>query len=158
MKQSLKILNTVLLAVIAVALVTIAVVLLLPDADSRGDDLPVVVGTLDTPYGELTYPSDWEDFLVIEDSDIDGVLTKRFFFVVGDTKAELFNVSFGDAAGDLLGYLHQNGVDVPVYVQMADVEPHASWTTEETEIYYCMLDDMNVLVEAITSREDFISE
>lgn len=99
---------------------------------------------IETDYGELVYPKQWEDQVRIEQKD--GAVT--FYGTVGDEKeVTLFSLTFGvaPAEGSYLGEL--NGKEV--YIVDSPLGFDDSWDGEEKEAALAMQDGVNVVIQGL---------
>ena len=55
-----------------------------------------------TQYGKLVYPAAFSEVIQIQTETENGVSTLKFVGEIGDDKAELFDVCYGEAGGELI--------------------------------------------------------
>lgn len=99
---------------------------------------------IETAYGELVYPEQWEDQARIEQKD--GVIT--FYGTVGDEKeVALFSLAFDVAPteGSYLGKF--NGQEI--FIVDSPLEFDDSWNDEDKEIALEMQDGANVVIQGL---------
>lgn len=107
--------------------------------------------TLDTPYTELRYPSQWSDQLSIEihEKEVYGV---TYCAVIGSHEAkDLFTVWFGGEAGTSLKTIKiPSGELVEIRIEMAEIPFDDSWTEEEKSTVFRMQEDANYLISHLS--------
>lgn len=112
--------------------------------------------TIDTPYCPLYYPKIWEKNLLIEDLKSDTYYGKTFYFVLEETKLEMFSVYFGsEDKGTTLGYLKDNGKRVSFSVEVTEHEVDEGWSKENKALLQSMTDGVNDIIVSVTKLENF---
>ena len=107
---------------------------------------------IETPYGNLYYPSRWQAYVRVEQAEGDVYTVKFYSALEGKEECSLFDVAFGGETGTLIGILN----DKPVYVNSASVELPADWTEDEKNLYYTMMEDINYLLGRLEQEEGFV--
>lgn len=108
-----------------------------------------------TPAGELNYPGMWTDRVthkVIEEGDDWKVI---FRSDLGKVQEQLFTLCFGTVPEDgfVLGYLAQDGEEIPVSVVMAQIDQ----TINEAETLNALQESVNDLLVQVYEHPDFVA-
>ena len=115
--------------------------------------------SIETPYLTLYYPDRWEAHLLHEHHEEDGVYTESFYCTVGGRLIALFDVHFGDAqAGEVFGYILQDGKKVPFCLTFHDYIPDESWSEEDQFVLFAMQESVNDLVQAVRENEAYSAQ
>ena len=110
--------------------------------EDNGTDMAI-----DTPYGELYYPSRWKDHLSVKTQEKNGYSVSFYGEVSGHASQCLFVVHFGNDKGIEVGTVKDpSGRDVRVSVEIVPFEPDNSWADADTTLIYAMQEDMNYLL------------
>ena len=109
---------------------------------------------INTPYGTLYYPGEWEPFLQVTQTD-GQVYTVTFNAVFDDGKTqELFSVLFGCDAKDAFGLLRtENGETVTVRFDAIVFEPDDSWDDRDINVIFTMQEALNDVMEAMALED-----
>lgn len=115
-----------------------------------GSSLPVDNGTdmaIDTPYGELYYPSRWKSYLSLKTEEKNGYSVSFYSNVSGHAAQCLFVVYFGSDRGIEIGTVKDDsGRNIRVSIDIISFEPDGSWSEADRNIVYAMQEDMNYLL------------
>ncbi len=115
----------------------------LPDDD--GTDMAI-----DTPYGELYYPSRWKEYLTLKVEEKDGYSVTFSSKVSGHAEQCLFVVYFGSQKGIEVGAIKDaSGRSIRVSVDIFPFEPDGSWSDSDSTIIFAMQEDMNYLLSKL---------
>lgn len=97
---------------------------------------------IDTDYVQLFYPQKWESYLSTTDSGD----TIEFFCCLENRKPiKLFTVQFHNDAIDCVGTVN----DIPVALTLEDIPADDSWSEDEQETVYTMLEDSYVIIDGL---------
>lgn len=113
-------------------------------------EVPVIPETpsveVETPYGTLYYPGEWEELLHVEQREGD-VYTVAFFSKLDEqTNVELFHILFGVDEG--IGAVKTaDGQMVNVTAQSLDIAMDESWSTSQKNIVFTMQEGLNFVLE-----------
>ena len=122
--------------------------------DKKNEKLPTAVVNIDTPYCTMQYPSEWIDYLKIEEPEVSEGYTAVFLCEMNGKKAELFTVRFGATDGkDVVGTINKSDVPVQVAVTAAALDQSA-WTKEEWKTVSAMQKAKDKVVESVLSQKD----
>lgn len=111
---------------------------------------------IDTPYVRLCYSAQWENYLMYEHTQRDGVFTESFYCRIAGEQIRLFDIHFGTVnEGELLGYLLKDGQNIPVCVTPYDFAPDDSWREEDTYVIFSMQEGINDVIQCIMAYENF---
>ena len=113
------------------------------DAEIEGDF------EISTDYGVLYYPKQWEEKIYTEINK-DETYTVSFFADFEDKeKIHLFDVVF-DGNGDSVGEIElDNGDIVTVCIESYELNLDESWTEDEENDIYVMMEDVNYLLNKL---------
>ena len=156
-------------AVVAVLLV--CVILLLPKSSPSGaSDGTSSVGnsssisdvgsmiTVKTPYCEMKYPSEFNEYLEIKEFNENGIYTKQFLCTLSNGQHKLFAVHFGQgAAGDFFGYLTTDAGKVSVYIECYESPDMESLSEEEKRTYHFMMNGINEVAGSISETAGYLT-
>ena len=146
-------------ACVAALAVVVAVVLFLQNqpaggegGGTEGDKLMKIA----TPYCEMKYPTDYEDFLEIKEFSENGIYTKQFLCTLSVGQRKLFAVHFGEgASGDFFGYLTAKEGRVSVYIECYTQEDLDALPEEDRRTYYYMMDGINEIAKSIAATAGY---
>lgn len=127
------------------------------ETDPIPTELTVVLKELEltTPYGCFFFSGNWIGEMTVEFIPEDADIIRGFCETGKWSKVHLFDVCFGEATGELLGYVKgEDGATIPVYMQLGDVEPDENWTDEEQKDFFAMQAEIN----SILSQLNFVEE
>ncbi len=162
--SKLKILDTVLLAVIAACMIAILVVLVLwpkgatsNQSDSIDGSETVEMMKIKTPYCTLNYPAKWKELVKYKESTEGETYTGTFYCQMKDQELELFNVHFGAPdTGTLIGSILKDGKTIPFSVASSSFEPGEGWTEDERMLYFAMANGINDVIESVTGDPNYL--
>jgi len=158
----------IVLSVIFIVLILILVVLGIKDKkkDSEGNNLvqselyseDTKALTIKTSYCELNYPATWEEILHTETISEEGNEVVQFWAELkGKERVHLFDVIFGDDGYEVGTLETKEGDIVTINVLSHDFTPDDTWTEEEKDSIYVMLEDINFLLMKLEEVEGFQS-
>ena len=102
---------------------------------------------IETKYGDLHFPDQWEDLAAIDQEESGDVLIVRFRTVIRDTAYDLFALTIG---GDGEAVRHLQGPDQVsrgVTVQVQELAPGEDLDEGETKRLYAMQEDLNFVLD-----------
>ena len=106
--------------------------------------------SIETDYGTLHFPKEWEDSFSYKIDESDVYTVKFIGKISEDTSAELFSVIFGEkgqlSVGKITG---DNGCEV--YVTPGTVKKE--WSKDELTTFQAMQEEMNYTIEKLCRRE-----
>ena len=119
-------------------------------AGNSGNKIPTF--KIKTTYGTMEFPEQFKDNLKHQEVVEGNSTAEVFSMVIGESEIEVCRIIFGNAeAGDLIGYYDA----IPVTLL---VHPYAgvnSLDEEIKQIYFGMMDSVNVLVDSMRSNSHF---
>ena len=114
--------------------------------------------TIKSSYCDLSYPEAWENVLhteVIQDGENE---TIEFWAALeGKEKVHLFDVAFGDGDYEVGTLEMADGKAVAVHIISYSFTPDETWTEEETNQIYTMLEDINYILFQLEEMENYTS-
>ena len=113
-------------------------------------------GKVTTPYGDLYYPTEWAEYLVIRVEEVP--YTVRFCAKIQDQdEMPLFDIHFDTDEGEMLGLLvAEDGTPTMVSITFHPFVADDSWDTEELAIFQSMQEAVNYLIQNLV-MEDSVS-
>lgn len=157
----------IILSLVIVALITMIIILYLQSDDNTKpgfnqngttelypadtEEIPI-----DTAYGKLYFPKQWDDNLIIKNKTDNGIEVIEFWTAIkGKDHIHIFDIVFG-GDGSQYGIINTgDGNKVSVSIVSYDFNPDATWTTDEKNIVYMMSEDINYLLLKLNSIEGF---
>lgn len=111
---------------------------------------------IDTPYGELFFSEEWNDFLEVKVSDKTNY-TIAFYTNLEKEKIKLFSVVFGsDSKGELLGTIDdQWGETREVSIIINELKGMENISEENRDVGYAMQEEVNDIIEQIYQFNGF---
>lgn len=114
---------------------------------------------IETPYLELYYPSQWEQYLKWEQKEENGVLTTAFSCDIDGVQAPLFDVHFGsEQAGEAMGYIHTEEGKIPFGMTFHDFIPDETWSEDDAYVLYAMQEAVNELLQSVRESEKYAAD
>ena len=149
----------VIIAILSVALIAVALIAFWPKSS---DDFPaettIPTFTIETPYCVLQYPEQWKEQMTVKESAVDKCVAETFYAIIAGNQYELFTIYFGNStAGELFGYLTNDGNKIPVYIECHKMPQEHSLTESELSLFYAMMEGVNEVAQSI-SFDDGYSE
>lgn len=115
-----------------------------PPAETEG--LPYV--QVSTPYGDLYYQDQWEEYMVTEQEDTGDGVKVTFSACINGMTYPLFYVTIGSGEGALVGELTgPDGAKREVYVRSNEMEEISELSDSERNRLYAMQEDINYIIE-----------
>lgn len=103
---------------------------------------------IETAYGTLYYPKQWEDFVSIEQNEEDDKIVVSFAATISDTSYPLFEVTIGGNEGTSVGEITDSeGTKRTVYMQAGELEEDPNLTETEQKRLYAMQEDLNYVID-----------
>lgn len=149
-------------AVVLVAVLAALVIVALGDLADRQNNQPqeTTVSTtqppvgddqiVETPYGKLVFPGEWEDYLLIDRVEEPDLTISFSAKLPSGKNHDLFTIRFGEAVEPAVGQvLSSEGVAVGVHVTMHPFNPDGSWSVKDTEVVSDMLECLNPVLEGL---------
>lgn len=134
----------------------------LPLASSQEETTPAQVPVyddiiLDTPYGLLLYSGRWEPYLRMAVSE-EAVYSVEFYATVDDhPEQHLFDIAIGaNVNGAYQMCIGDDGSIITLKLERYPFEPDDSWTPEQADIVYGMLDGAEQLVQELPLIKEMI--
>lgn len=110
-----------------------------------------------TAYGDLYYPLKWEKQIRVNQVEGDVHTVQFFAKVEGKEEVHIFDIEFGGENGSLLGYVEEkNGEKVSINIISHDLELSEEWSTEEKNIIYAMLEDLNYIIGMLQKKDGVV--
>lgn len=119
-------------------------------------ELPAKETVIHTDYGKFVLSGHWQGELIVEYLRGQSNTIRALCQTERHGKIHLFDVIFGVADGDLVGYVFYapRNEYISVCLKLSAVEPDDSWTEEEKQEFYGMQSEVN----SILSQLDLVSE
>ena len=112
--------------------------------------------TSKTPYCEMKYPSEFNEYLEIKEFSENGIYTKQFLCTLSNGQHRLFAVHFGAGAeGDFFGYLTHGNEKISVYIECYPGPEADTLSEEEWRTYYYMMDGINEIARSISQTSGY---
>lgn len=106
--------------------------------------------TIETEYGELTYPAAWKDYLRTEQKREGNNLKVTFSADCGGALYELFVVTIGELDDTVLGVVKDTGgVSRNVYVSVSDLPDLSALDEQSQNTVFAMQEGVNELIEGL---------
>lgn len=119
-----------------------------------GPNLPEDDGeemVIDTPYGELRYPSRWKDYLEVVVNEKSGYAVEFWCKMDGHDAVKLFTVHYGGSKGIAASTAKDsNGKTVEVRMEVQELDLNDTWSNEEKSIAAAMQEDLNYLLSNLS--------
>lgn len=110
------------------------------------EDVPYV--TVSTPYGDLYFQDQWEDYMETEQNVTDDAVEVSFYAQINDMNYTLFYVTIGPGEGTCVGELTgPDGVKREVFVRSNEMEEVPELSESERNRLYAMQEDINYIIE-----------
>lgn len=104
--------------------------------------------TIETQYGSLYYPAEWEDALETSETLEDETDSVVFAVTADDQEYTLFIVMICDAEGDSVGAVtDDSGQTRNVFIDISELPDLSDLSEEEQDQLYAMQEAVNVLIE-----------
>lgn len=129
----------------------------LPMQKQSVEEIPYI--SIETPYGVLCYPEEYQQHLEVEVEEYDGYTVHfRFLPENGETIA-MFDIVFGGSAGTQVGQcIGKDGIPVPMKLEGYAVDAAEVLTEEELDLYYMMSEGVNFLLDKYRVMNTFVNE
>lgn len=106
---------------------------------------------IDTPCGELYYPSRWKDYLSLKTDDTDVYSVSFYCKLDGFQDQLLFIIYFGGDTGYEVGTVTDaSGNEVTVRMHIEEIEPDINWTDAQRTLVFAMQEDLNYLLSKLS--------
>lgn len=113
---------------------------------------------IETPYCDLLYPEKWKNIVETEIVSVDGVEEVQFWAKLeGKDKVHLFDIIFGGESNEVGTLEIEDGEAVTVNVVSYEFEEDDSWTEDEKEIIYSLLEDINYILLQLEELDEYTS-
>lgn len=114
---------------------------------------------IETPYGTLYYPGEWEGNMRIENVEKDSSYSVNFYGNVNEREELLYTVWFGESGENAfpVGTIKVNGQEISVSMEMSDFVPDESWSTDDSDKICAMQETLNDVLEKIQKLPDFVA-
>lgn len=104
--------------------------------------------TIETQYGSLYYPAEWEDALETSETLEDETDSVVFAVTADDQEYTLFIIMICDAEGDSVGTVtDDSGQTRNVFIDISELPDLSDLSEEEQDQLYAMQEAVNVLIE-----------
>lgn len=118
-----------------------------PDA-SLAPEQPMM--QIETDYGAITYPAEWKEALIVDESQQENGVTLVLSTEVDGTKYELFKVSIGEGPGDRYGTVTApDGTEQPVFIEIHELPDLSALSPEDQDRLYAMQEGVNDVIAAL---------
>lgn len=113
-------------------------------------DKEVEYMTINTDYGDLYYPEQWNDYLVTEQSWEGENLIVSFSAKINETEYPMFQVTIGDSDAAEVGELtDSSGTKRAVHMSVIEIEASDELSQIEQKRLYAMQEDLNYLIDSL---------
>ena len=113
---------------------------------TRPEDLPPIA--VETSYGTLYYQGQWEEFMVVEQTETENGVKVSFRAEFNDCSYPLFVFCIGEGEGVEVGSVTDSeGNSHPVFASMEELEIGEDLTDVETNRLYAMQEDINFVID-----------
>lgn len=103
---------------------------------------------VETPYGELYYQDQWEEFMRVEQTQDGSVLRVAFSADINAKIYALFTLEIGGGTGAKLGQLTDaNGTKRTVYATVHTIAEDSELSADELNRLYAMQEDINYVMQ-----------
>lgn len=103
---------------------------------------------IETPYGNLCFPKQWNEFLKVEQRKENETVVVSFSAEIRDEQFPLFTVSIGNGEGEPAGTISDvDGTQHHVYVYIEEIQESESLSESEQKRLYVMQEDINYLLD-----------
>ena len=103
---------------------------------------------IETAYGTLYYPKQWEEYVTIDQQQNSNTIVVSFVATLHNTSYRLFEVTIGGTEGAPAGQLTDaTGVKRTVYMQVYELDEDPALTAPEQNRLYAMQEDLNYLID-----------
>lgn len=105
---------------------------------------------IETSCGNLYFPSEWEDFLKIDQKEEDTTVSVSFSAEISNEIFPLFTIVIGDDEGEPAGELSDHdGTKQNIYVHIEEISASESLSESEQKRLYVMQEDINYLLDRL---------
>ena len=109
---------------------------------------------ISTRFGDFTLDGYWEGQIRAEIIEEDIYVIRIYGRAGNQPEQIIFEISFGDGVGDLVGYVRvQDGSVTPVYVLCEEVAFDDSWTNAEKTAFLSMQEEVNSILSNLPFEE-----
>ena len=116
------------------------------NADVKDDQSEELV--IQTEYGDLYYPGQWEENLKIEQTMDNDSLQVSFSAHLGDKDYLMFQVTIGSSEDTEVGELtDSSGTKRTVYMKLTELESMEQLSETEQHQLYAMQEDLNYVID-----------
>ena len=116
------------------------------NGDMKDDQLEDMV--IDTEYGDLYYPEQWEEYLKTEQNMSNDSLQVFFSAHLGDKDFPMFQVTIGESEDTKVGELtDDSGTKRGVYMNVPELEGLDDLSEAEQHQIYAMQEDLNYVID-----------
>lgn len=103
---------------------------------------------IETPYGSLCFPSQWDEFLKVEQTKENETVVVSFSAEIKDEQFPLFTISIGNGEGEPAGTISDaDGTQHDVYVHVEEIQESEALSESEQKRLYVMQEDINYLLD-----------
>lgn len=105
---------------------------------------------IETAYGDLYFPDQWQEFLVTDQTEEDDAITVSFSAEINGETYSLFTVTIGGDEENSAGTLTaSDGTQRNVYVQIDEIQESDLLNEGEQNRLYAMQEDINYLLDSL---------
>ena len=114
--------------------------------------------TVSTIYGEFILSGNWFLHLQVGIMEEDCYTIRAFCEKSENDRLRLFDVSFGDGNGDLLGYIRADGDEhLPVHIDIVTPEFTEEWSEQDRRDYFGMQAEINSILSMMDIQDEIPS-
>lgn len=105
---------------------------------------------IETNYGNLYFPDQWQEFLDTNQTEGDGAIAVSFSANINDKEYSLFTITIGSEEDNPAGTLTaSDGTQRNVYVQIEELPVDDALSELEQNRLYAMQEDINYLLDSL---------
>ena len=111
---------------------------------------------VETEYCTLYYPSEYKENLEVEYSDNSGYKAGFYGKVDGKEAVHLFDICFNSDEGSLLGYLDFDKEAVNMSFEVNELSFDDSWKQKDIDKMYAMQEEVNFVLAALGTNDNYV--
>ena len=109
-----------------------------------------------TDYCTLYYPSIYKEDLEVKYSNDTGYKAEFYGKVKGKEEVHLFDICFNSDDGDLLGYLEYDEENINMSFEVNELSFDDSWKQKNIDKMYAMQEEVNFVLAALGTNENYV--
>lgn len=118
------------------------------DTQNTGSPVEAEDILIQTSYGTLHYPGNWQEYVTIRQEQSGSVVLVTFETEIDGAKYELFRISIGQDEGSVVGSLTDStGTQRNVCLHVDELPADSGLEESEQTRFYAMQEDLNYLID-----------